>query len=72
MILVSRAVSMKQNAAINEGQQRLRKVEGRHHPLIKDLRRAFASNELTEDGCCAIEGMRVIEEAIRCVGILEK
>ena len=65
MILVSRAVSMKQIAAINEGQQRLRRVEGRHHPLIKDLRRAFASNELTEDGCCAIEGMRVIEEAIR-------
>jgi TrmH family RNA methyltransferase len=56
---------MKQSVAINEAGQRLRKVDGRHHPLIKELRGAFASNELTEDGCCAIEGMRVIEEAIR-------
>lgn len=56
---------MKESVAINEAGQRLRKVDGRHHPLIKELRGAFASNELTEDGCCAIEGMRVIEEAIR-------
>jgi TrmH family RNA methyltransferase len=56
---------MKQAAAINEARQRLRKVESRHHPLIKELRGAFASNDLTDDGCCAIEGMRVIEEAIR-------
>jgi len=44
---------------------RLRPVEGRHNALVKELRRAFARGELTEDGCCAIEGLRIIEEAIR-------
>src|ERR1700674_4480776 len=44
---------------------RLRPVEGRHNSLVKELRRAFARGELTEDGCCAVEGLRIIEEAIR-------
>jgi TrmH family RNA methyltransferase len=44
---------------------RLRRVEGRHNAQIKDLRRAFDSGELNEQGVCAIEGMRMIEEAIR-------
>ena len=44
---------------------RLRRIEGRHNPLVKELRAAFAHGELTSDGHCAIEGMRILEEAIR-------
>jgi len=44
---------------------RLRSIEGRHNALVKELRKAFAGGELTSDGCCAIEGPRVVEEAIR-------
>ena len=47
------------------GQSRLRPVEGRHNALVKDLRRAFAGGELTPEGDCAIEGIRIIEEAVR-------
>jgi TrmH family RNA methyltransferase len=44
---------------------RLRRVEGRHNALVKELRRAFARGELTLDGYYAIEGLRILEEAIR-------
>ena len=44
---------------------RLRRIEGRHNPLVKQLRQAFAHAERTEDGDCAIEGLHVVEEAIR-------
>jgi len=44
---------------------RLQRTAGRHNPLLKALRQAFARGELTEQGDCAIEGVRVIEEAIR-------
>ena len=44
---------------------RLRRVEGRHNSLVKELRRAFSRSELTESGACAIEGVRILEEAIR-------
>jgi len=44
---------------------RLRSIEGRHNTLLKELRKAFAGAELTSDNCCAIEGLRVVEEAIR-------
>jgi RNA methyltransferase, TrmH family len=44
---------------------RLRRVEGRHNALVKELRRAFSHAELTEEGDCAIEGLRIVEEAIR-------
>ena len=46
-------------------QHRLRRVEGRHNPVVKELRQAFSRAERTEDGDCAIEGVRIIEEAIR-------
>jgi len=46
-------------------QDRLRRIEGRHNPLVKQLRQAFAHAELTDAGDCAIEGMRILEEAIR-------
>ena len=44
---------------------RLRRIEGRHNPLVKQLRQAFSRSELTEAGDCAIEGLRILEEAIR-------
>ena len=44
---------------------RLRRIEGRHNTLVKELRVAFAHSELTPDGYCAIEGVRILEEAIR-------
>jgi TrmH family RNA methyltransferase len=44
---------------------RLRRIEGRHNPLVKELRAAFAHAELTPDGYCAMEGTRILEEAIR-------
>jgi len=49
----------------NSQQERLRRVAGRHNVLIKEVRRAFARAELTADGECAVEGVRVVEEAIR-------
>lgn len=44
---------------------RLRRVEGRHNAMVKELRRAFSRGEPTADGYCAIEGFRILEEAIR-------
>src|SRR5437899_12287495 len=46
-------------------QHRLRRVEGRHNAMVKELRHAFVHAERTEDGNCAIEGLRIVEEAIR-------
>lgn len=46
-------------------QHRLRRIEGKHNPLVKQLRQAFSRSERTDDGDCAIEGLRIIEEAIR-------
>lgn len=43
----------------------MRRVEGRHNALVKEMRRAFSRAELTEAGDCAIEGVRILEEAIR-------
>jgi TrmH family RNA methyltransferase len=45
--------------------ERLRRIESSQNPLVKELRAAFASDELASDGSCAIEGMRILEEAIR-------
>lgn len=44
---------------------RLRPIEGRHNALVKELRKAFSHGDLTDDGHCAIEGTRILEEAIR-------
>lgn len=44
---------------------RLRSIEGRHNAVLKHLRKAFASAEPASDGVFAIEGLRIIEEAIR-------
>src|SRR6185437_5428535 len=56
---------MKNDSNHGPNQGRLRVVEGRHNELVKELRQAFGRGELTADGFCAIEGTRIIEEAIR-------
>jgi len=44
---------------------RLRRVEGRHNELVKELRFSFNKSEPNEDGFCSIEGLRILEEALR-------
>jgi RNA methyltransferase, TrmH family len=44
---------------------RLRRIEGRHNSLAKEVRQAFARAERTGDGYVAIDGLRIVEEAIR-------
>lgn len=43
----------------------LRRVAGRHNPRLKELRQAFRRGELTPQGECAIEGVKLVEEALR-------
>jgi RNA methyltransferase, TrmH family len=44
---------------------RLRLIEGKHNAWVKQLRTGFAHGEITDSGACAIEGVRIVEEAIR-------
>ena len=44
---------------------RLRPLAGRHNPRLKELRLAFRRGELTAKGECAIEGVKLVEEALR-------
>ncbi len=44
---------------------RLRHISSAQNSLVKELRHAFSRGELTADGHCAIEGLRIAEEAIR-------
>ncbi|HEY6765210.1 MAG TPA: RNA methyltransferase [Candidatus Sulfotelmatobacter sp.] len=53
------------NYSSTEIHGRLRRIEGRHNPLVKELRQAFARGERTEKGDCAIDGLRIVEEAVR-------
>lgn len=55
----------KRSETVLDMRHRLRRIEGRHNPLVKQLRQAFARAELTDSGDCAIEGLRILEEAIR-------
>jgi TrmH family RNA methyltransferase len=45
--------------------ERLRPIAGRHNQRLKELRQAFRRAELTAQGECAIEGIKLIEEALR-------
>jgi len=45
--------------------ERLRRVTSPQNALVKELRRAFSRGECTPDGYCAIESLRIVEEAIR-------
>ena len=44
---------------------RLRRVESRQNALVKELRRSFRSGQPGDEGFAAIEGPRILEEAIR-------
>src|SRR5690348_7049263 len=44
--------------------ERLRLVTSRQNAIVKQLRRSFSQGEVL-NGYCAIEGLRMIEEAIR-------
>ena len=50
---------------IHEADSRLRRVSSRQNTLVKDLRKALSQGEPTAEGYLAIEGVRIIEEAIR-------
>jgi TrmH family RNA methyltransferase len=59
---------MKQHRAAQRSRNpadRLRPVAGRHNPRLKQLRLAFHRAELTAQGECAIEGVKLLEEALR-------
>jgi TrmH family RNA methyltransferase len=45
--------------------ERLRPVTGRHNQRLKELRSAFRRAQLTAHGECAIEGVKLLEEALR-------
>jgi TrmH family RNA methyltransferase len=51
--------------AQNQSDSRLRRVTSRQNALVKDLRKAFSQSEPTSEGYVAIEGLRILEEAIR-------
>ncbi|MGA2002781.1 MAG: RNA methyltransferase [Terriglobales bacterium] len=46
-------------------ESRLRLVSGRHNARLKELRLAFRRAQLTPQGECAIEGVKLVEEALR-------
>jgi len=48
-----------------QDESRLRPIASRQNGLVKELRKAFSHGEVTPDGSVAIEGIRIIEEAIR-------
>jgi TrmH family RNA methyltransferase len=51
--------------ATHVGTPGLHRIAGRHNSRLKELRMAFRRGELTAGGECAIEGVRLIEEALR-------
>jgi len=65
LVRVGKMADKTASKAVGTTPQRLRRIEGKHNALVKELRQAFARAELTTDGYCAIEGLRIIEEAIR-------
>ncbi|MBZ5491997.1 MAG: RNA methyltransferase [Acidobacteriia bacterium] len=50
---------------IHEADSRLRRVSSRQNALVKDLRKALSQGEPTAEGYLAVEGLRMLEEAIR-------
>ena len=49
----------------NSGEARLRRVEGRHNARVKELRRLFREAAPNEQAEVAVEGLHLVEEAIR-------
>jgi len=53
------------NARASRTAARLRPVTGRHNSRLKELRVAFRRAQLTSGGECAIDGPKLLEEALR-------
>jgi TrmH family RNA methyltransferase len=49
----------------NPPHERLRPIASRQNALVKDLRKAFSQAAPADDGSVAIEGVKLVEEAIR-------
>jgi TrmH family RNA methyltransferase len=49
----------------NPPHERLRLIASRQNSLVKDLRKAFSQATPNDDGSVAIEGVKLVEEAIR-------
>jgi len=49
----------------NPPHERLRPIASRQNAVVKDLRKAFSQATAVEDGSVAIEGVKLVEEAIR-------
>jgi TrmH family RNA methyltransferase len=49
----------------NPPHERLRTIVSRQNALVKDLRKAFSQGTPADDGSVAIEGVKLVEEAIR-------
>jgi len=52
-------------AFLNPPHERLRAIASRQNTLVKDLRKAFSQSTPADDGSVAIEGVKLVEEAIR-------
>lgn len=53
------------NARALKAAARLRPITGRHNSRLKELRVAFRRGQLTPEGECAIDGTKLLEEALR-------
>lgn len=58
-------VDIRPRSAEPETEARLRPVSSRQNALVKELRHAFTRGEPTQEGYVAIEGVRILEEAVR-------
>lgn len=43
----------------------VRRIDGRHNQMVRELRKAFSRSEPGDGGVSAIEGWKIVEEAIR-------
>jgi len=50
---------------MNHATPGLRPIRSRQNALVKQLRRAFSQATPAEDGSVAIEGIKLVEEAVR-------
>ena len=53
------------SATVGNQPSRLRPIVGRHNQRLKALRLAFKRGELTPQGECAIDGVKLLKEALR-------
>ena len=58
-------LAIKDSVPATRLQERIRRIASRQNSLLQAMRRSFHHAELTADGACAVESVRLIEEAIR-------